>query len=178
MFRGNRISTSKSIVAPMILRLSAKLAKKIKTNPQAVLPADENPFADWSAHLFTADRTQYIILTNTTTLYSTLLYGRGISDDNRFLDQALTTLREFMALDGLGSMYQRFVSPVSGEVRFSKALNRSVTGSVNDLIQAAKWLTVEKELSPFDVAEELNKTPMSMLKYGSPRDAFVALGDE
>ncbi len=41
----------------MILRLSQKLAKKIKValNRRAPRPT-RNPFADWSAHLFTADR--------------------------------------------------------------------------------------------------------------------------
>jgi hypothetical protein len=33
------------------------------------MPLDENPYADWSCHLFTADRTQYIILSNTASLY-------------------------------------------------------------------------------------------------------------
>jgi Domain of unknown function (DUF6933) len=40
----------------MIIRLSQKLAKKIKVTPTRVLSPDANPFADWSAHLFTADR--------------------------------------------------------------------------------------------------------------------------
>ncbi len=61
----------------MILRLSQKLAKKVKTTPTRVLPLDANPFADWSAHLFTADRTQYILFSNTASLYSTVLYGAG-----------------------------------------------------------------------------------------------------
>lgn len=39
----------------MIFRLSQKLAKKIKEAPSQSLPPDPNPFADWSAHLFTAD---------------------------------------------------------------------------------------------------------------------------
>ncbi|QDT48902.1 hypothetical protein Pan258_29490 [Symmachiella dynata] len=42
----------------MIIRLSQKLAKKIKADPLVTVPLDENPYADWSAHLFTADRTQ------------------------------------------------------------------------------------------------------------------------
>jgi hypothetical protein len=48
----------------MIFRLSQKLAKKLKEGTLPPLPLDENPYADWSAHLFTADRTQYILLTN------------------------------------------------------------------------------------------------------------------
>jgi uncharacterized protein DUF6933 len=45
------------------------LGKKIHLAPARWLPADANPFADWSAHLFTAERVQYLMLTNTASLY-------------------------------------------------------------------------------------------------------------
>lgn len=66
----------------MIFRLSQKLCTKIKVGSLPALPLDSNPFADWSAHLFVADRTQYLIVTNTTSLYSTVLYGKGITNGN------------------------------------------------------------------------------------------------
>jgi hypothetical protein len=68
----------------MILRLSQKLSTKINAGKLAEMPLDENPYADWSRHLFTADRTQYIILSNTASLYSCVMYGRGVTDDSRF----------------------------------------------------------------------------------------------
>jgi hypothetical protein len=52
----------------MIFRLSQKFAKKLKPPLPKPAPADPNPFADWSGHLFTADKTQYLILTNTQAL--------------------------------------------------------------------------------------------------------------
>jgi hypothetical protein len=60
----------------MVFRLSQKLGKKLKEGTLPSLPPDENPYADWSAHLFTADRTQYIIVTNTKSLYSVVMFGR------------------------------------------------------------------------------------------------------
>ena len=113
----------------MIFRLSQTFAKKLKEGPLPSLPLDENPYADWSANLFTADRTQYIIMANTRSLYSVVLYGRGITDGSEFIDRALSNLREFMEADGQAFVYQRFVASASGSVRFGKALNRSVTGS-------------------------------------------------
>jgi hypothetical protein len=47
-------------------------------------------------HLFTADRTQYIILMNSASLYSCVMYGRGITDDNTFIERSLGMIREFM----------------------------------------------------------------------------------
>jgi hypothetical protein len=61
----------------MILRLSQKLCAKIKASKLAEAPLDENPLADWSCHLFTADRTQFIILCNTPSLYSCVMLGKG-----------------------------------------------------------------------------------------------------
>ncbi len=162
----------------MIFRLSQKLARKIKVSSLKPAPADPNPFADWSGHLFTADRTQYLILTNTPSLYSTVIYGRGISNDSQFLDRALGAIREFMVDDGQEFIFRRFVAPAAKTVCFASAFDRSVTGSMNDLVNAAQvWLT-EGELSPFDVGSKLNEMPMSYLDYRNPRDAFKMLSVE
>lgn len=66
----------------------------------ATLPRHENPFADWSAGLFLVDRSQYILLTNTKSLYSTVLPGKGITEEKTFIEQALSSLRKFMDADG------------------------------------------------------------------------------
>jgi hypothetical protein len=165
----------------LIFRISHKLSTKIKAGPLATLPLSENPIADWSAHLFVADRTQYILLSNTKTLYSTVFYGKGITDDDRFIERALSSLRESLEDDGQASVYRRFIAPASGSVRFARALDRAVTGSMNDLIaHATAWL-VEGELSPFDVGSRLNEVLLSSLaaggreKYGSPRRAFQSM---
>ena len=165
----------------MILRLSQKLNTKIKAGSLPTVPLHENPLADWSAHLFVAGRTQYILLANTKSLYSTVLYGKGITDDGVFIDRALTSLREFMASDGLESAYRQFVVPASGSVRFATALNRSVTGSMNDLVNHATAWLAEGDVSPHDVGIRLNDILLSALApsksdaYGRPKDLFLAL---
>ena len=116
-----------------------------------------------------------MILTNTPSLYSTVIYGRGISDDSQFLDRALSAIREFMVDDGQEFIFRKFIAPASATVRFAAALNRSVIGSMNDLVYHAEmWLT-EGELSPFDVGSKLNEIPMSFLGYRNPREVFKAL---
>ncbi len=72
----------------MIFRLSHKLNAKIKAGTLPSVALDENPFADWSAHLFVAGRTQYLLLSNTRSLYSTVMYGRGITTDSHFIECA------------------------------------------------------------------------------------------
>jgi hypothetical protein len=165
----------------MIFRLSQKLNTKIKAGTLRALPVDENPFADWSAHLFVADRTQYILPSNTKSLYSTVIYGKGITDDSHFIERALSNIREFMEDDAQEFVYRRFIAPASASVRFAKALDRSVTGSMNDLIRHATAWLAEGDLSPHDVGIRLNDILLSALSgsksvpYGRPRDAFREL---
>jgi hypothetical protein len=108
----------------MIIRLSERLNAKIKARTLATLPLDENPFADWSAGSFLVGRLQYLLLTNTKSLYSTVLPGKGVTNEKTFIERALSTIREFMDADGQVGVYERLVAPVSGLVRFAKALNR------------------------------------------------------
>ena len=159
----------------MIFRLSQKLNTKINAGTLGAQALHENPFADWSAHLFSADRTQYIIICNTKSLYSTVMYAKGITNDNQFITRALGGIREFMEDDGQEFTYQSLIAPACASVRFGKALSRSVTGSMNDLVyHATMWLT-EGALSPHDVGFKLNDIPFSPLGYANPREAFKSL---
>jgi len=108
------------------------------------------------------------------------MLGKGITNGNNFVERALSSIREFMEADRQEAAYRRFIAPDSASVRFAKALDRSVTGSMNDLIRhAAYWLAVET-ISPFDVGFRLNETPMSALgfkgpTFGIPQRTFSAL---
>ncbi len=167
----------------MIFRLSQRLATKLKERNLPAAPLDENPYADWSAHLFTADRTQYIIVANTTALYSVVMFGKGITDYSEFISRALSSLREFMEDDGQSFVYQRFIAPTSGSVRFAKALDRSVTGSINELVKFAKGWLETGDVSPYETGFRLNDVLLSALApskkdgYGKPKEAFKTLGD-
>ena len=161
----------------MILRLSQRLNTKIKAGTLPALPLDDNPLADWSAHLFLADRAQYILLSNTKSLISTVMFGKGITNDNDFIERALSSLREFMEAEGQGAAYERFIAPASATVRFAKALNRSVTGSMNDMTKHAAYWLVAGDVAPSEIGSRLREIPMAALKhdrstYGFPRDVF------
>ena len=167
----------------MILRLSQKLNTKIKAGTLKAMPLDENPYADWSCHLFTADRTQYILVSNTASLYSCVLYGKGITNDSMFIERVTSTLREFMEDDGQAFIYQKFVAPSSRTVSFAKAANRSVTGSMNDLIGHAMARLEYGDFSPHDLGFHLNDNLLSALAssksagYGKPNEAFKRLAN-
>ena len=156
----------------MIFRLSAKLGKKLKLSPAKALPSHANPYADWSAHLFTAARAQYILITNTVSLYSRVIFGRGITDDAMFLNRAISSLSELMEDDGFQFIRDRAFLPETSSISFSKALSRSVTGSMNELALYAQAILSETEISPYDLSFKLNDMLLSYIDYVRPREAF------
>ena len=165
----------------MILRLSHKLNAKIKAGKLTEMPPDENPYADWSCHLFTVDRTQYIIMSNTNSLYSCVMPGKGITNDGKFIERALITIREFLEDDGQAFIYPKFIAPSCSTVSFAKALNRKVTGSMNELVMAATYSLESGEVAPRDVGFDLNDLLLSAIAtsenggYGKPKDVFKLL---
>ncbi len=159
----------------MIIRLSQKLGKKLGYQPTDTLPLDTNPYADWTGHLFRADRTQYIMLSNTASLYSVIMYGRGITHDSIFIKDAMTTLSETLHDDGFEFIAQRLVIPEAARISLSKPLNRSVTGSMNNLIMIAKCYLEDGDVSPYDLSFKLNGVIMSYINNFTPREAFSGL---
>lgn len=165
----------------MIFRLTQKLAKKIKIGKREDAPTANNALADWSANVFVAKRQQYILLSNTQSLYSCILSGRGITSESTFIDGAMQTIDHFLSEDGLHDVFQRFLLPASQKVNFAKSLNRSVTGSMTDLIIAAKFHLEIHDLDLSEIAGRLNVTPLSALvdaegrKYNCPKSAIRLL---
>jgi len=165
----------------MIFRLSQRLNKKIKAGQLSESPLHENPYADWSARLFTADRAQYILLSHTQSLYSVVMFGRGVTSDDLFIKRAMENLREFMTDDGLGLIFANFVAPAGSSFRFCKPLSRSVTGSMNELETMAKLTLETGEWSPYGVGFKLNETLLSAIGtretngHAKPREAFKKL---
>ena len=165
----------------MIFRLSQKLGSKIKAGVLAAAALDENPYVDWSAHVFSIKRAQYILLSNTESLYSCVMSGAGITSTRLFIERALTTIRELLEQDGLSSVYRDFIAPSSGTVRFAKALNRSVIGSMTELILSVESGLTENSVSLPDVGMGLNDLLLSYLgttrsdRYNRPSVAFRRL---
>jgi len=161
----------------MIIRLTVKLAQKIGLDPLPAVPYDKgrNPLLDWHAHLFTVQRTHYILATNSATLYSLVMPGRGITTGRQFSQALSDGLQDFLA--GQGHQSHALISLLSPDMgaSFAKITDRRVLGSMNDLIFQSKIRLGEGQQTPFAVSYYLNETPMSYLKYRSPKDLFQEL---
>lgn len=164
----------------MIIRLSHKLARKIKVRQLVEKPLNENQYADWSANVFIVGRTQYIILCNTKSMYSCAMYGKGITNANMFIQRSLSLIREFMTNDGKEIFHQQHITPATGSVTFAKSLNRSVIGSMNELVMYAGAL-LSDDVALHDTGTFLNEFLLSAIApngnhgYGKPKEAFSRL---
>lgn len=119
----------------MINRLSQKLETRVKVTALEVHPLAADPQRDWSASAFSVSRTQYILCCNTASLYSWLFPARGIIKPELLLAAALHALHHQLEVDGMkGAYLARELGGPSSIERFAKPLNRSVIGSMNDLI--------------------------------------------
>jgi hypothetical protein len=159
----------------MIIRLTSKLAKKLSVVPIEALSTDADPFTDWTAHVFKVGRLQYILITNTHTLYSAVMPGGGITTGKKFLAAMSLHLAELLRHDGMEHVFQRSILPALVDVTFSRNNNRSITGSMNDLTFLAESYILDSDISLREVSQTLNQAPMSYLDGASPHKAFRLL---
>ena len=159
----------------MIIRLTAKLAKRIKTKPAENLPISTNPYLDWTADLIQANHVPYIILTNTYALFSTIEFARGITNQALFVEAAFSLLRSSLTLQGFATIFHTQIAPFADAVEFSKTANASVRGAMNDIVYHSKVYIAEHGLSPLGAAQKVNEMPVGAIGYNFPFDAFEAL---
>ncbi len=143
----------------MNFRLTQLLAKKSKAGVLSSIPLAEDPLTDWSARVFNVSRTQYVIITNTASLYSAVIYARGLNNAHELIVGLMGAIADTMKQDGFAAAYDQRIANHSGPNRFATPLNRSVTGSMTDMVDRAKWM-LANDLSPDQVASRLNDTPM------------------
>jgi len=86
----------------VILRLTQNLNARLKVGPPAVLPLDEDPLLDWSARPFTVGTAGHLLLSNTKSLYCTVLDRVGGEDATRFGERVLDVIRAVLEESGCG----------------------------------------------------------------------------
>lgn len=156
----------------MILRFTGKLSKKIKTGSLTKIDEDPGPYLDWYANLFTAQRYQYILVTEAKSLLSIVMHGSGITDDDKFIKQFLGELHEYLNDTGNRLIFERIIVPQTGVIKMSKTVSKSVVGSMNDIINLSKSYLEDEEIGPWDLMKMINRTPFKAIGYDRPEEAF------
>lgn len=157
----------------MIIRLTQKLAKKLKVTPIA-LPRAPGPLADWTANLFNVGRTQYILLTNSASLYATVLPGRGLNSPQAFTDRAIATLLDQLSVEGYAGIIEQLIAHTA-EIVFAKTDDRSLLGSMNDQVRCAMSYLERVGDTTSNATSKLNAMPMGALDYRFPQEALEGL---
>ena len=152
----------------MTIRLTKKLADKLKIKLAKDYIYELNPIVEWYGHLFIANRIQYILFTNTYSLYSSIIPAKGILTVNKFIEINLSSLYELLKKDGLEIVIEKYITPKLGKVNFYKTNNRGVLGSMNDMIFQSKYYLTEYNLSTVEISKRLNETIFGYIKYERP----------
>lgn len=158
----------------MIIRLTQPLGDRIGVKAVSHAPLHVNPYLDWTGDIFSAGRDNYILLTNTASLYSTLMHGRGVVNENLFITHALQGLKEMTMRDDIGFIYQRLIAPDAKIVRYVRNGDKILLAGMNDIARQAKYWIEQKRLSLPEIAARLNESAAPLPNRPIPAEAFRA----
>jgi len=160
----------------MIVRVTGSFAKQIGVTVTATLPLCENPVADWTCRVFSLREGEPVLLVaNTTTLYSMLIPAVGLERLEQFQGGLNICLERRLLADGFEAIIDRRLGPEIKTISLAKSLNRSVTGSMNDMVRLATFMLTEEGRTFEQATVKLNETPFGALDYAHPRKRFAEL---
>jgi len=116
---------------------------------------------DWAAHLFRCQRYQYVIVTNTQTLFSFVCHGQGICDISSFVDIIMSTMREVFENYGFVKAFDDRLAPNAREMILTKVGDRSLTGCMNNIVGMSQFWLERDHLSPMDLQPRINEIPIN-----------------
>jgi Domain of unknown function (DUF6933) len=146
----------------MVVFCTRKLAAKLGLFglPRSVLSATNTA---WYANLTRINSKQFIFATETSTLVTVVMPGRGITSPITFAENLMSSISATFFRkhwDRLLGTIIAFDSPTN--VEFKAAVDRRIIGSQNDLIHVAQW-QLESDTTDIDaVIDQINQTPMSL----------------
>ncbi len=160
----------------MVLQLTQKLQKALG-GPKLVkehVPA--RPHMRWYANLFTVERVQYILTTNAASLFSVVLYKRGLTSTDQYWEQLLERLRVHMNEIGLETVFAEHILPCTDTLTLAKTEDRSVLGSMNDMINCCKvTIPYRGGMAIEDLTHKINDTTYSTIERRRPEQAMREL---
>jgi hypothetical protein len=135
------------------------------------MPVVTNRVADWCAHEFLVSRRRYLIFCNTASLYPVVTEARGVNDGEALVERLVATLRLNLADGPHAFAYERRIASSWVDVQWAPIPDRSVLGSINDLVFEAKW-GLRDGKSLVELSKRLARTPLSVLGMNSPDRVF------
>lgn len=155
----------------MIIRCTQKLLKELRLKPNE--PAVLSQIGSWHANLLTVDGQKCVLFTHDMSLFSVLVVGLKPDDfvhmDEIFGEALFRTLR----LCDFGQSEIARMLDWSRHNVYAKSNNRSVLGSMNDLVfHIEHRIEVDGGLAATDLDDlriAINGIPFKAIGYGYPR---------
>ena len=159
----------------MIYRLTNKMAKRIKESSLPSIEHSANPYLDWAADVFVANRVHYILLTHCRSLLSCVAVAKGINNSAAFIERCNEMIRDTLLDYDYEFIFRSHIAPEMGKIAFSKVASRKVNGVMVDLVKHAKYYAKVDELSPYELTQRLNRFPHCKQEHPWPVEAFAKL---
>jgi hypothetical protein len=163
-----------------LIHCTQKLLKELG-NPPLETPAPETPtsLGNWYANLLRIDRRKCLLFTNEKTLYSFLIPKVLKENLKNLQDEFLINLNLNLQAEGFSIEVINSVMQEYGEIGFAKTANKRVLGSMNEFAFEYDFI-IKREgglnnVNSLGVNKQINRTPMSPLKYGYPVDGLKNL---
>lgn len=159
----------------MLLRLTDKLSKKLKIGPLTKVVRDPGPYLEWYGLLFTVHGRQYILTTEAKSLFSVVMYGRGVTDEDIYLQHLFNHLKEYLHCIGNRLIYDRVIAPRTGLITMSKTSSKAVLGSMNVMARLCASRLEDEDRMPWDLSECINTTRFKAIHPQYPKAAFQCM---
>ena len=161
----------------MIIHITNKVQKKLHVSLATAFPGQDDGYQRWYANLFRANRRQNILTTNAASLYSVVLPGQGITNAGAYQQALWPALEQQLKADSMPPIYQSHIAPYTDNMVFVKTANRSVLGSMNNMVEMMSYLLEREDLnfSLLQIGSKMNTCFFKTIEEHRPKEVFAQL---
>lgn len=152
------------------------LARRLGIELPKAPPVVTNRVADWCAHEFRVSRHRYLFFCNTASIYPVVMMATGVTDGPKLAARLLGGLKTCLRERDLEAQFHHRIIVEGPFVQWAPIPGKSILGSINELVFAAKLGLESGEYSPEELSRWLARTPMKVLGMNSPDRVFPKLG--
>jgi hypothetical protein len=114
-------------------------------------------------------------VTNSVSLFSVFMHGAGVTDYGEFIDRLGDMLKDVLHGISADLIFQKIIVPGMKEVRFAKAQDKRIIGSMNDNISYAKYVLGSEVIGPYGLAILMKDYIHLSLGAVYPVEAFLSM---
>ena len=154
-----------------LLRCTNKLLTEMGLGKKGLYEGECSPtgLGNWYANLFRISRYKCVLFTNETTLYSLVAFRVGKSEIINLGAELRNHLRFALKQENIPDQVIFSILQDYMDIQYAKTNNRSVVGSMNEILAEYKFRVQHAEiLNPMTLEElnrEINRTPLKAIDF-------------